>query len=147
MAASDKLSSILERVKVKKEVPPDLQTVLLIDIGETLVELAESQNKLLKHVQETTPEGVDFPISDITVTDVSYINFVKDYPYHKIRSLDPIFNKGPNTAWVRANEEAKEIPVENREAVEISRPKATIEYIVVRVVAGQPTTLRMIGHY
>jgi len=147
MAASDRLSSILEKAKIKKEVPPDLMTVLLIDIGETLVELSELQAKLLKHIQETTAEGVDFPIPDITVTDNYHINFVKEYPYRKARSLDPIFNKGPNTAYIRVNEEAKEIPVEDREDISISRPKATIEYITIRVAAGESATIRMIGHY
>jgi len=140
-----KLSSVLEKTKVKKEVPPDLMTVLLIDIGETLVELSESQAKLLQHMQETTPEGLDYPIEDVTVTATTTINFVKNYPYRKLRSIDPIFNKGPNTAWIRVNE-AKEIPVEDREDIEIRRPKATIEYITIRVESGKPTTIRMIGH-
>jgi len=140
-----KLSSVLEKTKVKKEVPPDLMTVLLIDIGETLVELSESQAKLLQHVQETTPEGLDYPIEDVTVTATTTINFVKNYPYRKLRSIDPIFNKGPNTAWIRVNE-AKEIPVEDREDIEIRRPKTTIEYVTIRVESGKPTTIRMIGH-
>jgi len=145
--ASEKLSSILERAKAKKEVPPDLMTILLIDIGETLVEISEAQNKLLKHTQEITAEGVDFPIADVVVTSITVVNFVKEYPYRKIRSLDPIFNKGPNTAYIRVNEEAKEIPVEDREDITISRPRATIEYITIRVATDESATIRMMGHF
>jgi len=113
----------------------------------TLDEIAGRLADIMDHMKEITPEGVDFPISDVTVTSVTIVNFVKDYPYREIRSLDPIFNKGPNTAYVRVNEEAKEIPVEDREDISISRPKATIGYVTIRVATGETATIRMIGHY
>jgi signal transduction protein with GAF and PtsI domain len=120
---------------------------MLDEIAGRLADLTEVQNKLLEHIRETTPEGVDFPISDVVVTSITVVNFVKDYPYRKIRSLDPIFNKGPNTAYIRVNEEAKEIPVEDREDITISRPRATIEYIRIRVASEESATMRMIGHF
>jgi len=120
--------------------PEAYQSVMLDEIAGRLADIME-------HLKETTPEGVDFPIEDILVTGTSVVNFVKDYPYRKIRSLDPVLNKGPNTAYIRVNEEAKEIPVEDREDVPISRPKATIEYVTIRVASGESATIRMIGHF
>jgi len=143
--ASTKLSSVLEKAKVKKEVPPDLMTVLLIDMGETLVDISEMQGKILKHMQEVTPEGVDIPIPVTVVTGETTLHFVRDYPYHRLRSID-LFNKGPSTAYYRVNEDAKEIEVEDRESVRIERPRATIEYMTLRVATGQ-ATIQLTGHY
>jgi len=112
-----------------------------------LYKILKAQRETLEFLKSITAEGVDFPIPDVSVTDTRTINFLKEYPYRKIRSIDPVFNKGPNTAWVRVNEEAKEISIEDREDITISRPKATIEHITIRVAAGKPTTIRMIGHY
>ena len=132
--------------KAKKEVPPDLMTVLLIDIGETLVDVSELQTKILKHMKETTAEGVDIPLPEKTVTRVSTVNLIKDYPYRPLRKVD-FFNKGPDTVYIRVNEEAKEIPIENRESYVAERPRATIEYITLRVAAGQTSTTKMVGSY
>ena len=133
--------------KEKKEVPPDLQTVLLMDIQETLGEISETQRKILQHVQETTPEGIDYPIDDVTVTSKTVINFENSWPFRRLRSIDPVFNKGPNTAWIQVNEEARnELKVESREAISIGKPRPTIKYITIRVENGFPTTIRMIGH-
>jgi len=120
--------------------PAPLQVALLYKI-------LKAQRETLDFLKSVTSEGVDFPISDVVVTSITVVNFVKMYPYRKIRSLDPVFNKGPNTAYVRVNEEAKEIPVEDREDITISRPKATIEYITIRVATGESATIRMIGHF
>jgi len=131
-----------------KKVSPDAMMVITLDeIASRLADLTQIQQQILQHQKETTPEGIDFPISDVLVTGTEVINFVKNYPYRKIRSLDPIFNKGPNTAYVRVNEEAKEIPVEDRESIRVSRPTPTIEYITLRVASGESATIRMIGHY
>lgn len=129
----------LEREKGK--ITPEAHQSIMLD------EIAGRLADLMDHIKETTPEGVDFPISDVLVTNITIINFVKEYPYRKIRSLDPIFNKGPNTAYIRINEETKEIPVEDRESIRITRPKPTIEYITVRVATDESATIRMIGHY
>jgi len=139
----------MERLKrERKPVSPDaLKLVMLDEISGRLADLTEVQQRILTHLEEITAEGIDFPISDITVTEATTINFLKQYPYRRIRSLDPVFNKGPNTAYIRVNEEAKEIPIEDREDIQINRPKATIEYITIRVAPGKPTTIRMIGHY
>jgi len=145
MAASNKLSLVLEKAKVKKEVPPDLMTVLLIDIGETMVEVSELQAKILKHMQEITPEGVDFPIPEVTVTDSDYVNFEKEFPYRKIRGVD-FFNKGPDTVYIRVNEE-KEFPIEDKEQISVVKPKAVIEHVTMRVTSGESATVRRIGHY
>lgn len=128
------------KAEVEERVEPaPLQVALLYKI-------LQAQREILEFLKETTAEGVDFPIPEQTVTESVLINFVKDYPYRKIRSID-FFNKGPDTAYIRINEEAKEIPIENREELAISRPKAVIEYITIRVERGKTATLRMVGHY
>jgi len=138
----------MAKLHKEKKVTPDAMMVITLDeIAGRLADITKLQQGILKHLEETTPQGIDFPISDVLVTGTEVINFVKNYPYRKIRSLDPVFNKGPNTAYIRVNEEAKEIPVEDREDITISRPKATIEYITIRVTAGESATIRMIGHF
>jgi len=147
MATSNKLSTALNKAKEKKEVPPDLQTVLLIEIGESLVEISELQGKILHHLEETTPEGIDYPIDDVTVTSKTVINFEDSWPFRRLRSIDPVHNKGPNTAWIQVNEEARnELKVESQEDITIVKPKPAIKYVTIRVLTGSPTTIRMIGH-
>jgi len=138
---------LAKQEREKKVSPEAYQSVMLDEIAGRLADITEVQNKILDHLRETMAEGVDFPIADVVVTGTSVVNFVKTYPYRKIRSLDPVFNKGPNTAYVRVNEEAKEIPVEDREDITISRPRATIEYVTIRVASGESATIRMIGHF
>lgn len=110
-----------------------------------LYKLLKAQRETLDFLKDITPAGVDFPIPEHTVTEAVTINFLKEYPYRKIRSID-FFNKGPDTVYVRVNEE-KELPIENRETVTVSKPKAIIEHITLRVVADETSTLRMLGHY
>jgi len=141
------LAKLVRGRKEGKVSPEAYQSIMLDEIAGRLADITQVQTQILEHIKETTPDGVDFPISDVTVTGATVVNFVKEYPYRKIRSLDPVFNKGSNTAYIRVNEEAKEIPVENRESLSISRPKATIEYITIRVASGESATIRMIGHF
>jgi len=132
---------LAKQEREKGKISPEAYQSIMLD------EIAGRLADIMEHMKETTPEGVDFPIADVLVSGTSVVNFVKNYPYRKIRSLDPVFNKGPNTAYIRVNEEAKEIPIENREDIRVIRPKATIEYITLRVAAGETATLRMIGHF
>lgn len=132
----------MEKVETEGEErvePAPLQIALLYKI-------LQAQRETLQFLKETTAEGVDFPIPEQTVTEAALINFVKEYPYRKIRSID-FFNKGPDTAYIRVNEETKEIPIENREELTINRPRAVIEHITIRVDKGKTATLRMVGHY
>jgi len=142
--ASTKLTSTLEKAKLKKEVPPDLQTILLIDIGETLVEISELQTKILKQMQETTPEGIDVLVFEDTVSPpVEGVDPVKQYPYHPLFRAE-VINKGANTVYARINEE-KEMPVEAEENIVFEKPKALIKYITLRVEAE--TTVKILGRY
>jgi len=118
--------------------PAPLQVALLY-------KLLKAQRETLEFLKDITPQGVDFPIPEQAVTEALTINFLKEYPYRRIRSID-FFNKGPNTVYVRVNDE-KELLIENREAVTVSKPKATIEHITLRVVADESSTLKMLGHY
>jgi len=111
-----------------------------------LYKILKAQREILQFLKETTPEGVDVPFPDSVVTDMKVLNFVREYPYRRLRSLD-LFNKGPSTAYYRVNEDAKEVEVENRESVRVERPRATIEYMTLRVDTGQTTTIQLTGHY
>jgi hypothetical protein len=136
----------LER-KSEKIVKPEAMMVITLDeIAGRLADLSELQTKILKHMEETTPAGIDIPLPEKTVTDIATVDLIKDYPYRALRSVD-FFNKGPNTAYFRINNEAKEIPIEDREQITVSRPRATIEYITLRVDPDEPTTVKLLGHY
>lgn len=124
--------------EAERVAPAPLQVALLY-------KLLKAQRETLDFLKDITPEGVNFPIPEKTVTEAVTINFLKEYPYRKIRSID-FFNKGPDTVYVRVNEE-KELTIENREAVTVSKPKAVIEHITLRVVADESSTLKMFGHY
>ena len=119
--------------------PAPLQVALLYKI-------LKIQRETLGFLKSITAEGVDVPLPEKTVTGVSTIDLLRDYPYRPLRSID-FFNKGPNTAYYRVNEEAKEIPIEDRERLTASRPKATIKYITLRVDAGNSATIKPVGHY
>lgn len=142
---------MVQRAEVKKgekaRVPPESMVVIQLDeIAGHLADQGEILQKVLTHLQETTPEGVDVPFKDTTITGTTLLHFVKDYPYHRLRSLD-LFNKGTGTTYYRVNEDAKEVEVEDRESVRIERPRATIEYMTLRVDSGQSTTIQLTGHY
>lgn len=131
----------MEKVEAEGEErvePAPLQVALLYKI-------LKAQRETLDFLKSITPKGIDIPIPDTTVTDVTTLNFLKEYPYRALRSID-FFNKGPNTVYYRINEEAKEIPIEDREFMKAERPKATIEYVTLRVASGESATIKMIGH-
>jgi len=119
---------------VGRAVPP-LSVVLLDDI-------ARGVKKILAHLEEITAEGVDVPLPETTVTKVEYV----DVSHVPLRSVD-LFNKGPDTAYYRINNDAKEIPIEDREAMTIVRPRRTIVKITLRVDAGKSATIKSTGHY
>jgi len=110
-----------------------------------LYKILKAQRETLEFLKSITPEGIDIPLAEKTVTDIVGIDLIKEYPYRPLRSID-FFNKGPNTAYYRINNDAKEIPVEDREILTAKRPKATIEYVTLRVNSGQPATIKMTGH-
>jgi len=136
----------LKRENQKKPVSPDaLKLVMLDEIAGRLADITEIQQKIFTHLIETTPEGIDIPLSEKTVTDIATIDLIKEYPYRPLRSID-FFNKGPNTAYYRINNDAKEVPIEDREILKAERPKATIEYVTLRVASGESATIKMTGH-
>lgn len=122
--------------------PAPLQVALLYKI-------LKAQRETLEFLKSITPEGVDVPIPNQTVSDITVVDFIKNWPFRPLRSLDPIFNEGPNTAYVRVNEEAREreVSVQDREKIAIVKPKAIIKYVTLRVVKGYCTTIRITGHY
>lgn len=129
----------MEKVEVEEKVEPaPLQVALLYKI-------LQAQREILKHLKETTAEGVDIPLPEKTVTDIATVDLIKDYPYRPLRSID-FFNKGPSTAYYRINDDAKEIPIEDKESITAQRPKATIKYLTLRVESGQSAMMRMVGH-
>ncbi len=130
----------------KKRITPEaFQAIKLDEIAERLGDLTEIQGKVLQHLKETTPEGIDFPIDTVAVTTAQLVNFLKSYPYRKLRSID-FYNKGTDTVYIRINEDAKEVPLEAQEQITLTRPRAIIEYLTLRVDSGTSATLRMVGH-
>ena len=122
-----------EIVKVK----PSIDTILLDDI-------ARGIKQILTHLCETTSEGVDIPLPEKTVTSAK--PEIIDVSHIPLRKVD-FFNKGPNTAYYRINNDAKEIPIEDRETIVAERPRATIETITLRVDAGNSAIIKMVGSY
>ena len=131
----------MAEVKTEEErvEPAPLQVALLYKI-------LKIQRETLEFLKSITAEGVDVPLPEKTVTEVSTIDLLRDYPYRPLRNID-FFNKGPNTVYYRINEEAKEIPIEDREEITAQRPKATIKYVTLRVDAGDTAKVKMVGHY
>jgi len=119
--------------------PAPLQVALLY-------KLLKVQRETLEFLKSITPEGIDVPFDDQTVTGVTTIDLLKNYPYHALRSID-LFNKGPNTVYYRINDEGKEIKIEDRESITVDRRKATIKMVTFRVEPGESATIRMVGHY
>jgi len=138
LSREESLLKQLVKQEVERLVPPEM-TILLDDI-------ARGIKQILAHLRETTPEGVDVKLPELTVTDVELLDFLREYPYRPLRSID-LFNKGPDTAYYRVNEEGKEIPIENREYIRVERPKATIRFMTLRVDKGKSATIKPIGHY
>lgn len=135
-----------ERKSAKKlrDLPPELRFITLDEIAGRLADIFEIQIKILRHLEETTPEGVDVPIPEKTVTSPKPT--IIDLTHIPLRSVD-FFNKGPDTVYYRINNDAKEIPIEDREEITAQRPKATIKYVTLRVDSGNTAIVKMVGHY
>lgn len=109
-----------------------------------LYKILKAERETLKFLKSITPEGVDVPIPEKTVTSPKPT--IIDLTHIPLRSVD-FFNKGPDTAYYRINNDPKEIPIEDREEITAQRPKATIKYVTLRVDAGNTATIKMVGHY
>jgi len=136
----------MERLRrERKPVSPEaLKLVMLDEIAGRLADITETQQKILRHIEETTAEGIDVLIFEDTVSPpVKGIDPVKEYPYHRLFRAE-VINKGPSTAYARVNNE-KEMPVEAEESMVFEKPKALIEYITLRVEAD--TTIKILGRY
>jgi len=135
----------LQKTEHKKVVEPGpIDVVLLDEIAGRLADLTEVQQKILKHIEETTPEGRDVLVFEGTVDPpVKGVDPVKDYPYHRLFRAE-VINKGPNTVYSRVNAE-KEVPLESEESIVFEKPKAQIEYITLRQEAS--TTVKILGRY
>jgi len=129
----------------KLRVPPEAMLVVQLDeIAGRLADLTEVQQKILRHMEETTPEGITVIIFEGTVSPPAKgVDPVKEYPYHRLFRAE-VINKGPNTAYARVNNE-KEVDVEAEENIVFEKPKALIEYITLRVEAE--TEIKILGKY
>ena len=134
-----------EKAKKLRDMPQEASFILLDEIAGRLADITELQTKILTHLQEITPQGVDVKFDDQTVTAITTLDFIKNYPYHPLRSID-FFNKGANTVYYRINEDGKEIPIEDRVQQTAERPRATIKYLTLRVESGT-AVMQLIGHY
>ena len=134
-----------ERLKQLRADPEAFVAIQMDEMNSRLADIADFMEKTLSHLRETTPEGIDFPIADQTVTATSVlVRFERDYPNRLLRSVD-FYNKGATTVYIRVNEDAKEIPLDDQAQITISRPRATIKYVMLRT-ASSSTTVKMVGH-
>jgi len=138
--------TVQRRMEGRKVGIQEATFVMLDEIAGRLADLTETMQDIKKHMTDTTPEGIDIPFADQTVTGMTLIDLIKNYPYRPLRSID-LFNKGPDTAYYKINEDGKEISIEDRENLTVDRRKATIKTITLRVDAGDSSTIRLTGHY
>jgi len=111
-----------------------------------LYKILKVQRETLEFLKSITAVGVDVPLPEKTITATDTIDLVREYPYRPLRKIN-FFNKGPDHVYVRIKEDAKEIPVENRETYIAERPRPTIKYVVLRVESGKSARVKPIGSY
>lgn len=127
-----------QRQPEKLRTPPEAPMVILLD------EISGRLADILRHIEETTPEGKDVLVFEDTVDPPGkFVDVVKNYPYHRLFRAE-VINKGANTVYVRVNEE-KEMPIEPEESIVFEKPKAQIKGISLRLDAA--TTLKILGRY
>jgi len=117
--------------------PAPLQTALLYKI-------LKAERETLEFLKSITPEGVDVPLPESTVTSAKPT--IIDVPHVPLRSVY-FFNKGSNTVYYLINDDATEFPLEDRESITVTRPRRTIVKITLRVRAGESATVQMKGQY
>lgn len=134
-----------ERSREKGRVPPEAIGVIQLDeIAGRLADLTEIQQKILNHMEETTPQGKDILVFEGSVDPpTKFVDMIKNYPYHPLFRAE-VINKGANTVYARVNEE-KEMPIEPEESIVFEKPKAQIKGISLRLDAA--TTLKILGRY
>ena len=120
----------------------DQDTTLLL---RKLDEASQGVQKIASHMQRTTPEGLDVLVFDGTVTVGKKIDLLREYPYKRLFKAE-VYNFGPNTVDVMINGE-KEVPVETEETIIFDKGKPAIESIILRVLNGSQTRLKILGRY
>lgn len=126
--------------EVKKEIlsiKPEIETILLDDISRDI-------RRLLKHAEETTPEGVDVPLETTTVTSIK--PEIIDVAHVPLRSIY-LSNKGPNSVFYRINDDPTELELESGESIKVERPRRTIVRVTLRTNTGESATVRKNGQY
>lgn len=129
--SDEKAREALARIKAP------IDTVLLDDISRALRNVA-------KHLEETTPEGVDIPIADQYVDGTKPV--IIDVSHQPLRNVY-LRNKGPNTVYYLVNDDPTEIALDPQESIPIQRPRRTIVKITLRSRTGESATVRMNGQY
>lgn len=109
-----------------------------------LDDVARGIKKILKHLEETTPEGIDVPLPEKTVTSAK--PEIIDVAHVPLRSVY-FRNKGPNTVYYRINNDPTEASLEADDTIKVERPRRTIVKITLRVDVGETATVRMNGQY
>ena len=122
--------------QVERILPPE--TMVLLD------DISRGIRQIMKHLEETTMQGVDVPLPEKVVTSVK--PEIIDVAHVPLRSIY-FFNKGPNTVYYRINNDSTEVSIEDREGVTVPRPRRTIVKITLRVNAGKSATVKMSGRY
>jgi len=114
-----------------------------VDIA-LLDDIARGIRKITKHLEETTPEGVDVPLETKIVTSIK--PEITDIAHQPLRSVY-FLNKGPNTVYYLINDDPTETALEDRENITVTRPRRTIVKITLRTRSGESATVKMVGSY
>ena len=134
--------SLLEKNKVEilaKERPYSLmviQTQILYDLASMMENLLELSKK---------PEGRLCPIN-LTVTEPTYIDFVRDYPGRPLFSIS-IFNDGPGSVYPGVNEVQDSTPLKSGESVRFEYTSPKIRALHLYINEGETAVIRGFGVY
>jgi len=124
-----------------KEKPEALQAVNL----QILYDIASYLDKILRHLEETTPKGIHVMFKE-SITEPTKVEVGKRTPFGPLFSFE-ILNKGPDTVYMKVDKDMVEIPVEIDESIPYNRGRRTIKLIRLRVNAGEEANVKITARH
>jgi len=132
-----KIKELLEK-KVKPEALEAVNLQILYDIASYL-------DKILGHLEDTTPKGIHVVFEEL-ITEPTKVEVEGRTPFGALFSFE-ILNKGPDTVYMKVDDDMVEIPVEVDELIPYNRGRRTIKLIRLRVNAAEQASIKIIGRY
>ena len=132
-----KIKELLEK-KVKPEALEAVNLQILYDIASYL-------DKILRHLEDTTPKGIHVVFEEL-ITEPTKVEVEGRTPFGALFSFE-ILNKGPDTVYMKVDDDMVEIPVEVDELIPYNRGRRTIKLIRLRVNAAEQASIKIIGRY